>query len=67
MTTNRIIIILGKAYQFHGQSHMFHRISPTLSRFYTKKGIFLYAWEARTPDEVGAWQEIGYYNNKEEN
>ncbi len=52
-------IILDKTYQYLGQSHQFQLISPTLSRFYDIRGKFLFDWEAITPEEQGAWQEIG--------
>ncbi len=53
------IVILGKTYEFRGQSHQFHLADSTSSRFYDKHGIIVYQWSARTPEEIGSWQEIG--------
>lgn len=59
----KTIVILDKTYRFRGQSHQFHLLDPTSSRFYNKHGILLYQLLARIPEEVGAWQEVGIYES----
>ena len=52
------MMVMGKLYQFYGQSHQFKIISPTLMRFYNFRGILIYSWETQIEDERGAWQEV---------
>ena len=56
------MMVMGKLYQFCGQSHQFKIISPTLMRFYNLRGILTYSRETQIEDERGAWQEVSNAN-----
>lgn len=58
MSSDSVMVVMDKIYQYQGQTHQFYLAAPTSMRFYNLHGILVYQWETQIVEEQGAWQEV---------